>query len=682
MANIRKTFNFRNGVQVDEDNFIVDALGKVGVGTTVPTQYIDCRGDAKIVGILTAQSFETTNVNISGVTTFSGETHVGSGITFYPASGIISATSIRGDGRNLINIPTSQWTDLNSGLGHTSIYNSGFVGVSTNDPRFTFQVGGSNDLTTFASGVGINSTGNIVATGVVTATNFKGDLQSSSVDSTMVDAGGLTVSGISTISGINVSGAHISNVLSVGSTNLNVTGLSTFKDDIQLGGASGVTSVTWDKSANSLNFKDASKLTFGDSNDFSIYHKWNNDTYMDSTARNLYIRLNTVADNGGNIALQAKVDEHGVLIEDDGTVRLYYDGIEKVNTIQEGILVTGISSAAQFTGAVNAGVATISSVLDLGSVSSLGISTSTPQSEFHVFNAGISSILIESGSNESVVTLGRNLNLQTSGSVRYGSKNGGFPYSNENALDFINYDTGNINFYLSAGATAGTGDFVWHYRQNTSRLMTLTNDGKLGIGITLPINNVHVVGTTTCTSDAFVGNDLFVVGDMTAGGAVITGGGAKANIIADNGDIIVSKGPNKAGAMVNASLNSATGVSTVSTLEVNGTVGVRTDDLINNLVLVQGPNDAEINGDFRFSVTNKGHIGVGIASALCTADFAGIGNTYRHYMRPPHLTTAARGVMQAEAETGALEGAMIYNTTINKMQFYNGTAWETITSTT
>ena len=56
MANIRKTFNFRNGVQVDEDNFIVDSLGKVGVGTTVPTQMLDVRGNAKVVGIVTSQS--------------------------------------------------------------------------------------------------------------------------------------------------------------------------------------------------------------------------------------------------------------------------------------------------------------------------------------------------------------------------------------------------------------------------------------------------------------------------------------------------------------------------------------------------------------------------------------------------------------------------------------------------
>ena len=676
MANIRKTFNFRNGVQVDEDNFIVDSLGKVGIGTTVPTQMLDVRGDAKVVGILTSQSLEVRNVNVSGVTTFSGNTHVGAAITMYPSAGIISATQIHGDGRNLINIPTSQWTDINAGLGFTSIYNSGFVGVSTNDPRFTFQVGGNNDLTTFADGVGINSSGNIVATGVITATNFKGDLQGNQVIGNLIGNVNAT-SGVSTVGTVKFDSGHVYNALSVGSTSLNVTGVSTFAGGVNFDNSDAGKDVEWQPANDRLSFMDDVKATFGSGADFSITHD-GSDTYLQNTGSGLlYLdATSTIVRN------KAGSQDIAKFTEGNSGCALYCSNGVKLTTIQEGIRVTGIASAAQFTGAVNAGVATISSTLDLGSVSSLGISTSTPQSEFHVYNAGISSVLIESGSNESVVALGRNLNLQTSGSVRYGNKNAGFPYSNENALDFINYDTGNVNFYLSAGATAGTGDFVWHYRQNTARLMTLTNDGKLGIGITLPTNNVHVVGTTTCTSDAFVGNDLFVVGDMTAGGAVITGGGIKANIVADNGDIIVSKGPNKAGAMVNASLNSASGVSTVSTLEVNGTVGVRTDDLINNLVLVQGPNDAEINGDFRFSVTDKGHIGVGIASALCTADFAGIGNTYRHYMRPPQLTNANRAIMEAEAESGALEGAMIYNSNTKKLQFYNGSAWETVTSST
>ena len=34
MANINKSFNFRNGIQVDDDNFIVNANGLVGTATT------------------------------------------------------------------------------------------------------------------------------------------------------------------------------------------------------------------------------------------------------------------------------------------------------------------------------------------------------------------------------------------------------------------------------------------------------------------------------------------------------------------------------------------------------------------------------------------------------------------------------------------------------------------------
>ena len=35
MANIRKSFNFKNGVQVDNDKFIVNPNGLVGIGTTI-----------------------------------------------------------------------------------------------------------------------------------------------------------------------------------------------------------------------------------------------------------------------------------------------------------------------------------------------------------------------------------------------------------------------------------------------------------------------------------------------------------------------------------------------------------------------------------------------------------------------------------------------------------------------
>ena len=62
MANYIKSFNFRNGVQVDNDNFIVNAVGRVGIGTTVPEKLLDVRGNAKIVGHITA-----TDASVSGI---------------------------------------------------------------------------------------------------------------------------------------------------------------------------------------------------------------------------------------------------------------------------------------------------------------------------------------------------------------------------------------------------------------------------------------------------------------------------------------------------------------------------------------------------------------------------------------------------------------------------------------
>ena len=49
MANIRKSFNLRNGVQVDEDNLLCKQFRqRGGLGTTVPTETLDVRGNIKV----------------------------------------------------------------------------------------------------------------------------------------------------------------------------------------------------------------------------------------------------------------------------------------------------------------------------------------------------------------------------------------------------------------------------------------------------------------------------------------------------------------------------------------------------------------------------------------------------------------------------------------------------------
>ena len=45
MANIRKTFNFREGVKVD-DSVLVVAGQRVGIGSTIPSKVLDINGDA------------------------------------------------------------------------------------------------------------------------------------------------------------------------------------------------------------------------------------------------------------------------------------------------------------------------------------------------------------------------------------------------------------------------------------------------------------------------------------------------------------------------------------------------------------------------------------------------------------------------------------------------------------
>jgi len=207
MASIRKSFSFRNGVQVDEDNFIVNPNGLVGIGTSVPSEFLDVRGTAKIVGLTT-----TNDLFVSGVATVT-DVKVGSAISI--TGGGVKATNFYGDGSTLSNLPTSQWLDVDVGLGFTSIHAAGNVGIATTDPRSSFQVGGTPGVSG-KRGVGINSIGNIQATGIITATSFVGALTGNVVGNVTGDLTG-AVTG-------NVTGNITGNV----DGDINSTGVSTF----------------------------------------------------------------------------------------------------------------------------------------------------------------------------------------------------------------------------------------------------------------------------------------------------------------------------------------------------------------------------------------------------------------------------------------------------------------------
>ena len=179
MANIKKSFNFRNGIQVDEDNLLVTSTGLVAIGKTVPTEALDVIGNVVVSGV-TSSVF--TQTGLLTVTTLKPTEIIGAGVSIQ--SGIITNPSLDstgivtyyGDGQYLKNLPTSEWQTTNAGFNALSIYNTkqGTVGIATTNPQSTLQIG--NNPFASQTGVGIASAGNIRASGTITANVFNGSL--------------------------------------------------------------------------------------------------------------------------------------------------------------------------------------------------------------------------------------------------------------------------------------------------------------------------------------------------------------------------------------------------------------------------------------------------------------------------------------------------------------------------
>ena len=584
MANIRKSFNLRSGVQVDEDNLLVNSVGNVGLGTTVPTETLDVRGNIKSVGVVTAiGGYISGGLESVGVSTFSSNVHVGTAITAYASSGIISATSFRGDGGQLINIPTSQWTDYDPGLGYTSIYNEGFVGIATTNPSFTLQIGGNSDLTNFQNGVGINSSGNMVVTGIITAGVLKGE-------------------------GSDITALNASNI------------------------KSGIVS---------------------------------------------------------NSYLQAGYEFSGILTASQFKGNVLGDVVGFATTARD--LIDGLDlSFGSFTSDnAQIGILTVTGLL-IAPTDPIGVGTTSPQSNIHVKKAGISSIQISSDTNQSIITLSRGIDQQGPASeIKFANTLGTYPNSDSNTLDFINYTVGSINNYLHAGAAGiGTGQFNWFRGKNTSQLMTLTYDGKLGIGRTIPDNDLHVVGTSTVTSNSFVGGTLNVIGKTTIKGDIQVDGSydlvdsdlAGLNLNVTSGHSLVQNLDINNGLKVVGLTTLMGNVSIGASLTVGEDYGHNTFENRKFGLNVDRNNKVAIGTDrpYESSTVNLldarhgsaifGGVAIGRTQATAAVDFSNAGRNHndvvlttaqqnRMYMYPPKVTTNERNSL-----VGLSDGAMVFVT--------------------
>ena len=170
MANIRKSFNFRNGVQIDNNKFVVNANGLVGIGTSSPLapNKLDVHGDVRITGLATVNNVSVSEgLEVSGITTV-GFITASSG----RVSGIFTATQLsvgNNTVNNLIGYGFTTFISDNAGVG---LHTTSKIGINTST-----SPGASDSELTVTGDVqitGITTTASLTVNGTAAATTFSG----------------------------------------------------------------------------------------------------------------------------------------------------------------------------------------------------------------------------------------------------------------------------------------------------------------------------------------------------------------------------------------------------------------------------------------------------------------------------------------------------------------------------
>jgi len=198
MANIRKSFNFRTGLQVDNDNFVVNANGLVGIGTSIPQNYLlNVHGDSRVTGLTTSGTLYAGIGTIGVLSATSAD--VSGNLT-------VGSINVAGSGAltDLVGYGYTAWITDNGGVG---LHTTSKIGVNTttspgaSDSYFTVRGDASiKDNLTVTEGDLILTSGDIDASsGIVTALSFDGDLNATDLTSGTVNNSRLP-------SNINVSG--------------------------------------------------------------------------------------------------------------------------------------------------------------------------------------------------------------------------------------------------------------------------------------------------------------------------------------------------------------------------------------------------------------------------------------------------------------------------------------------
>ena len=693
MANYNKSFNFRNGVQVDTDKFIVNTAGLVGIGSTIPTDFLDVRrsgsvggvtvtGDIKVIGggvtvtggdVTTTGLVTSSQLYVSGISTFFGNIGVGTANADSPANsnnttilnaGIVTAVKYYGSGLYLdhvVGFATEAWNIVRAegaSADRTGLTTTSKVGIGTTEANNSYDlIIGSDPLS--AEGITFNgSTGNIKSSGIIDAEYFDGDVNAGIVTGTIASSSAaqpnitslgnlttLTVLGNAGIGSINVSGVST------------FTGISTFSDNVFV-------EATID--TDQLNVSGVSTLT--------------GITTSSSTLFTTQLSASGVSTFNGNVSVADTIFHNG-----DPNTTIRFPDADNIS------FETGGTEA-----------------LRIAEDQKIGMGTANPTVDFQLRReaANTDAILqVISEKKTAIVAVGDSESLTGhTGQFRYGQTSG-FTYSDEISLDIINYSRGSINNILNPTLQTGigTGNFNWLVGSSVDPKMTLTYEGNLGIGITSPIHTLHVVGTSTVTSDAYVGGNLEVNGGLTINGTTSFTSTLEANlkgdILSENGTVLFNTGTTdgsnselKVG-IFTATTSVKTGTAEITTLGIgtapDANYPLKIMDELDERIYVNLDGDIGIGtdqtySDFKVSVPHGdvmvgGKVGIGTTtSPLCALDVGVGGTETTRFMMPPQVTTAERDGTGGNVGLVTYTGALIYNKSTGRLNYYNGVAWKVV----
>jgi hypothetical protein len=585
MANIRKSFNFRNGVQVDNDNFVVNANGLVGIGTSVPQTYLlNVYGDTRTTGLTTTRDlFVTQNAEISGITTVgvltASSIDVANGVN---VGGALTAATLK--------LANGETVDNLIGFARTTfITDNGGVGLHT-----TSKIGINTTTSPGASDSALEVFGDVNVTGVITATTFSGNV----TGNINASSGVSTFTELKVGAAITMSAGIITATTFSGNVTGNVTG--------NINASSGVSTFT------ELKVGTAITMSAG------------------------IITATTFDGALGSTNLTGTIDD--ARLPDLITSNINStSGVSTFNELKVGIAITmsgGIVTATTFDGALNStnltGTINNDRLPTTPQFTSVGIGTASPTDALHIQQSGAAEIYVGSDTNASSLRVGRNLDDNDSGMVKYGNTSGAYPYSTEKSLDFMNFGWGNVNFYLQAGITTTSDlNFNWNVGGLTN-LMTLTKGGNLGIGITNPTHKLNVQGISTFTGNANFDQNVTIVGALSADSLTLTQS-LTANI---TGDVTGNVTGNLSG-------------------DVNGSLA----------------------GISTFNYIKSNRVGIGTTTPRCALDIKDSTSAGSGFVLLPSQTTLNR-----PGAGSTIEGSLIYNNTIKRFEFWNGTAWVGLTT--